>query len=136
LPFKNSTFDIVFLRLAPLGPHGVPNAKAAFDLLKPGGWFFEAGWAPGKHETPPTEWAIQNGYASAEHHIWQYQHKVSKEEHAATLVEERFLLSVWEEGKSAEEAREIVTKMKIQPIGDGDVEKMTQENLLIAQKPM
>ena len=27
-PFKDASFDVVLLRLAPLGPHGVPNVRA------------------------------------------------------------------------------------------------------------
>ena len=33
LPFRKETFDLVFLRLAPLGEHGMPNVQAAFQLL-------------------------------------------------------------------------------------------------------
>lgn len=132
LPFKDGFFDIVFLRLAPLGAHGVPNVRAAFELLRPGGWFFEARWRAGKREILQPEWAIQHGYASTEHHTWQYERVVSDEEYAAGLLEERFLISVMEEGKSAQEAMEIVSRMeRLTGVG----RKMTHESLLIAQKP-
>ena len=87
LPFEMESFDILLLRLAPLGAHGVPNVEAAFQLLKPGGWFFDAGWAPQAYETPKTEWTIQHGHEGAEHHVWQYGRVQTEEERAAREVE-------------------------------------------------
>ena len=124
LPFEDESFDIVLLRLAPLGPHGVPNAQASFQLLKPGGWLFEAGWKRERFETPPTEWAIQHGFESAEHHVWQYWRAQTEQERAAVEVESKRLVSLG--GPSWREAREKVE--------DGVYLKMTHENLLIAQK--
>ena len=60
---KEQHFDIVFIRLAPLGPHGVSKVQAARTLLQPGGWLFDAGWQETRYETPATEWALQHGYA-------------------------------------------------------------------------
>ena len=124
LPFKDESFDIMLLRLAPLGPHGVPNVEASFGLLKPGGWYFEAGWEHERYETPPTEWAIQHGYESAEHHVWQYWRTQTEKERAAEEVESKRLVSLG--GPSWRETREKVE--------DGVYLKMTHENLLIAQK--
>jgi SAM-dependent methyltransferase len=133
LPFKNRTFDIVFCRLAPLGAHGVPNVQAAFELLKPGGWFFEAGWEPGRFETPQTEWAIQHGFAHAEHHVWQYERPVSGDECVARLLETTYLSSVME-GKPAEEARKIASDVVSRHEYDGQDLTMTHENLTISHK--
>jgi SAM-dependent methyltransferase len=124
LPFKNASFDIVFLRLSPLGPRGVPSVQVAFELLKPGGWLFEAGWKKERYETPPTEWAIQHGFESAEHHVWQYWRAQTEQERAAAAVEFERLVSLG--GSSSKETREKVE--------DGVYFKVTHENLLIAQK--
>jgi SAM-dependent methyltransferase len=124
LPFEDASFDIVFLRLAPLGPHGVPNAQAAFELLKPGGWLFQAGWEKERFETPPAEWAIQHGFESAAHHVWQYWRAQTEQERAAMEVESKRLISLG--GPPGREIRE--------KIEDGVYLKMTHENLLIAQK--
>lgn len=126
LPFEMESFDVVFVRLAPLGPRGVPSAQAGFELLKPGGWFFQAGWKPERHETPPTEWAIQHGYESAEHHVWQYWRVQTRPEHAAMQLERERLAAFGD--RFAEKARE-------RPLEDGRVARMIEENLLIAQKP-
>ena len=124
LPFEDESFDIVLLRLAPLGPREVPSAQASFQLLEPGGWLFQAGWKRERFETPPTEWAIQHGFESAEHHVWQYWRAQTEQERAAVEVEFERLVSLG--GPSGKEKRE---KVK-----DGVYLKMTHENLLIAQK--
>lgn len=130
LPFKNEAFDILFLRLAPLGPHGVPNAQAAFELLKPGGWYFDAVWEREQFETPPTEWAIQHGYGYAEHHVWRYFRLQSEEE---GLAGQRAMdLMAKGDGSVAK-----VEEMRVgRQVGDEGILKMTVENLLIAQKPL
>jgi len=130
LPFRDGIFDIVFLRLAPLGPRDVPAIQASFELLKPGGWFFEAGWEKGV-ETPPTEWAIQHGYEYAEHHVWQYKRIQSEEEYLAGLIEELMLV----EGKSLEEAKTIMSNVNLPQERSRGIPKMIHESLLIAQKP-
>jgi SAM-dependent methyltransferase len=119
LPFPDQWFDILFLRLAPLGPHGVPNVTAGYQLLKPGGWYFEAGWERQAYQGTWTGWAIQHGFEHAEHHAWQYPRKVTEEEERARQVEQAAF--------PADSKTE-------HPIYAGNV-KMTIENLLIAQKP-
>jgi len=72
------SFDIVLVRLAPLGFHGVPNAQAALRLLKPGGTFFTARWSSNWWQegfTPPHLWCLQLGYESAETHTWRSSSK-------------------------------------------------------------
>lgn len=125
LPFEDESFDIVLARLAPLGPRGVPNTQVAFELLQPGGWFFEAGWRAEQYETPPTEWAIQHGFESAVHHVWQYWRAQTEQERAAMEVEFERLASLIKPSR-------IETREKVE---DGVRLKMTHENLLIAQKP-
>jgi SAM-dependent methyltransferase len=126
LPFHEESFDLVFLRLAPLGEHGMPNLEAAFHLLKPGGWLFKAGWNLVHEETPWTEGAIQLGYESAEVHEWQYSRLRTLEEYSASRVEQ-------------ERAVAFGARLKIDPIlpqvGD-HVVSMTYENLRIARKPL
>jgi len=134
LPFKNESFDIVFLRLAPLGRHGIPSVQASFELLKPGGWYFEAGWEQDRYETPPTEWAIQHGYESAEHHVWQYRRLQTQQEYIATQIERERLLSLG--CKSVKEAEEQETGIEHHRDKDGSVFLMTHERLLMAQKPI
>lgn len=131
LPFKDESFDIVFLRLAPLGARGIPNVQAGFELLKPGGWYFEAAWEKEQYETPPTEWAIQHGYENAEHHVWQYHRTQTEQEHSAWQIEQERLASLG--CKSAKEVQEQESGVRNE---DGSVLKMTIENLLIAQKPV
>jgi SAM-dependent methyltransferase len=119
LPFQDASFDILFLRLAPLGPHGVPNVTVGHQLLKPGGWYFEAGWDR-KYENSWTDWAIQHGFEHAEHHSWQYPRYV-------VTVEEALAWQV--------EGAEFPADLKEQSsIIKGNV-RITIENLLIAQKP-
>jgi SAM-dependent methyltransferase len=133
LPFPPASFDVVLVRLAPLGPHGVPNVRAGFELLKPGGWYFEAGWEPKRYDTPPTEWAIQHGFASAEHHIWQYRRVHSPAERACRRIELEAMAALGGESAAAALAAEQTEPAPTLP--DGSVWKMTRENLLIAQKP-
>jgi hypothetical protein len=127
LPFQDGTFDIVFLRLAPLGAHGVPNVRAGYDLLRPGGWYFEAGWAPTRYETPPTAWAIQHGYASAEHHEWQYWRVQSAQEHAANQIHQDRMICMGAPAQGDTAAT--------RPNADGSLTVLTHENLTIAHKP-
>jgi hypothetical protein len=118
-----------------LGPHGVPNVEAAFGLLKPGGWYFEAGWKKEQFETAPTEWAIQHGYESAEHHAWQYRRRQTAEEHTAMQTEMAHLARMAEGSKLADKAREALLNQEDGHEGDGGFLRMTHETLLIAQKP-
>jgi ubiquinone/menaquinone biosynthesis C-methylase UbiE/uncharacterized protein YbaR (Trm112 family) len=124
LPFRKESFDIVFLRLAPLGEHRVDNELAAFHLLKPGGWLFKAGWQPRHRDTTPwTEQAIQFGYECAETHEWQYPRVKTMEEYAASRVEaERKIAFGAPNGSPPEEPASLVS--------------MTFENLRIARKPL
>jgi SAM-dependent methyltransferase len=119
LPFPDHSFDILFMRLAPLGPHGVPNVAAGFQLLKPGGWYFEACWERPQYDLTWTGWAIQHGFQQAEHHSWQYPRKVTAEEERARQVEQAAFPELQKETS---------------PVHPGNV-KITIENLLIAQKP-
>jgi SAM-dependent methyltransferase len=125
LPFEDASFDIVLERLAPLGPRGVPSARAAFELLKPGGWLFEGGWKRPPFETPPAEWAIQHGFESAEHHVWQYWRAQTERGQVAMEVERERMASLGRPFQGE-------TREKVE---DGVRLKMTHENLLIAQKP-
>ncbi len=129
LPFQDGTFDIVYVRLAPLGAHGVPNVQAAFELLKPGGWHFEAAWVKEQFDVPPTEWAIQHGFDSAEHHSWQCQRVVTEEEVAAKRIEQDHLLRQFEKAGKMKRGPAIPENL------DGGI-VMTYENLIIARKPL
>jgi SAM-dependent methyltransferase len=133
LPFKNECFDIVFLRLAPLGAHEIPNVQAGYELLKPGGWYFEAGWEQARYETPPTEWAMRHGFESVEHHEWRYWRRQTEQEQTAAQVELAHLAS---------QACQTVMKTQPQtrdaesPPGEGgSIPKLTHEYVLIAHKP-
>jgi SAM-dependent methyltransferase len=130
LPFKNALFDIVLVRLAPLGSHGVPNVQAAFKLLQPGGWLFEAGWKSGPFDTPPTELALIHGYESAEHHVWQYHRIQTEQEFAAMQTEMDYLFFMKEEDKPPDETKVITNHQ-----GNRSFLKLTYENVLIARKP-
>ena len=119
LPFLLSSFDILFLRLVPFGPHGVPNVTAGYQILKPGGWYFEACWDREQYEDTWTAWALKHGFEHAEQHTWQYYRPVTEEEELARKVEQAAWQAVQKETSSAYFS---------------DV-RMTTENLLIAQKP-
>jgi len=119
LPFPDASFDILFLRLAPLGPHGVPNVSAGYQILKPGGWYFEAGWDREQYEDTWTSWALKHGFEHAEQHTWQYPRPVTEEEKLAWQVEQ----AAWP------------ADQKVTSSGYFSNVKMTTENLLIAQKP-
>jgi SAM-dependent methyltransferase len=126
LPFREESFDLIFLRLAPLGEHGMPNVQASFQLLKPGGWLFKAGWKPVREEIPWTEGAIQLGYESAEVHEWQYPRLKTREEYAAGLVECERAIAFGAPGK----------KESIPPLTGDHIVTTTYENLRIARKPL
>lgn len=128
LPFAAESFDLLLLRLAPLGPHGQSNIEAAYPLLRPGGWFFEAGWDKPQLETPPTAWALQHGYATAEQHTWQYYRWISTEEDRARQIEQGRLFSL--KPGLADRAHAAV----MSPGGD-KLQLMVVETLLMAQKP-
>jgi SAM-dependent methyltransferase len=129
LPFAEAFFDVVLVRLASLGPRGVPKVRAAFELLRPGGWYFQAGWEQRQYETPPTEWAIQHGYERAEHHVWQYRRLVTEEEHLAMQKEQARLASIDGSRYPGNPEAEPGTGE------NGHIWRMTQESLLIARKP-
>jgi SAM-dependent methyltransferase len=120
LPFLLSSFDILFLRLAPLGPHGIANIAAGYPLLKPGGWYFEACWDRERYEDTWTAWAIQHGFENAEHHTWQYLRTVTEEEKFARTIEQ----AAWP-ADHKETSSGYISNVR-----------MTIENLLIAQKPL
>lgn len=132
MPFGKETFDIVFLRLAPLGPRGIPAVQVAFDLLKPGGWYFEASWERERFETPPTQWATEHGFESAECHTWRYRRVQSDEEYLAGLVDAPRRPY---EFVDLEKAKAFVSDMKRLHGTDEGISVITEETLLIAQKP-
>ena len=133
LPFESESFDILLLRLAPLGPHVLPNVQAGYELLKPGGWYFEAGWKPARYETPPVEWAVQNGFESAYWYEWGYRRTQTAQERRAFQFElERLAL---QGSRSAKEALEQGGVSQIGMDEAGSIQKVTYEHLLIARKP-
>jgi SAM-dependent methyltransferase len=119
LPFPDASFDILLLRLAPLGSHGVPNVSAGYQILKPGGWYFEACWDREQYEDTWTAWALKHGFEHAEQHTWQYPRLVTEEEEHAWQTEQ----AAWP------------ADHKRMPLSNTDNVRMTIENLLIAQKP-
>jgi SAM-dependent methyltransferase len=135
LPFQSGIFDIILVRLAPLGPSGVPNVQAGFELLKPAGWYFGAGWKNVQVETPPTEWAIQHGYESAEYHEWQYRRIQHEEERIAWQYEQEYLLTMMKRKYPNDTSERTGSDSNVIQDRDGHILKMTYENVLIAQKP-
>jgi SAM-dependent methyltransferase len=123
LPFREESFDVILLRLAPLGENGISNVQAAFHLLKPGGWLFKAGWNLRREETPWTEQAIQVGYESAESHEWQYTRQKTREEYDASRVE-------------CERAIAFGAPFAPMPLEPISLVSMTWENLRITQKSL
>lgn len=136
LPFQPGVFDIVFVRLAPLGPRGVPNVQAGLQLLKPGGWYFGAGWEKEHHETLPTEWAIQHGYQSAEYHEWQYPRVQTEEEYIARQIEQTALLAMQERAKPTDTSELMSSGSGRHQGPGGSILEMIQEHVLIARKPV
>ena len=116
-----------------MGPHGVPNVEAGFELLKPGGWYLQAGWEQARYETPPTEWAIQGGHRSAEYHVWQHWREQTEQERVAVRIEHERLASLGCE--SAKRTGEQTLELRGCHGRGGNVMRMTHESLLIAQKP-
>jgi SAM-dependent methyltransferase len=138
LPFQASIFDIVFIRLAPLGRREVPKVQAGFELLKPGGWYFDAGWEQEQFEIPPTEWALQHGYESAEFHGWQYYRVQSEEEYIASQAEQKHPmhpLAMQKGGTVIDASKEMRFDSRNNQVSGRAILKMTQEHVLIAQKP-
>jgi len=135
LPVENGSFDIVLARLAPLGAHGVPNVQAAFELLKPGGWYFEAQWEKETYETPATEFVMQHGFTYVEHHAWRYSLMVSIEAHRASLLELQRLAALG--GRKAQEAaaRQSLADVNALAHQQQTIPRLMEENLLIARKP-
>jgi SAM-dependent methyltransferase len=123
LPFQEECFDLVFLRLSPLGEHEIWNVQAAFQLLKPGGWLFKAGWSLRQEEIPWTKAVIQIGYESAEVHEWQYLRTKTAEEYAASRLE-------------GERAIAFGAQNKPLPVEPESLVSMTYENLRIAHKTL
>ncbi len=132
--FLDEHFDILLLRLAPLGPHGVPNVQAGYALLKPGGWYVAAGWKQTRYATSPTEWAMQHGYESAEQHEWQYWRAQTAQERTASQFElGRLAAQGWQ---PTEDSLQCEEKVRCSSGDDGTVLKMTYEHVLIARKPL
>ena len=127
LPFKDGTFDIVWVRLAPLSPKGSTKGasdRRALALLKPGGWYFAAGW---KEEWCSVEDLIEYGYTNVEHHRWQYPYVYGDEEHLGLELEA---------GRSPEEAKALIEERKQEQNRSDGWESLKGEHLLIAQKPV
>ena len=135
LLFQSGIFDIILVRLTPLRPSGVPNVQAGFELLKPAGWYFSAGWKNERFETPPTEWAIQHGYESAEYHEWQYRRIQHEEERIAWQYEQEYLLPMLKRNYPIDTSERTSSDSDDIQDSDGNILKMTHENVLIAQKP-
>jgi hypothetical protein len=110
------------------------DGEAAFELLKPGGWYFEAGWEPKRYDTPPTEWAIQRGFASAEHHVWQYRRVQTAPEQVARRLELARMADLGSESARVAQVAEAAEADGEDPTSSAL--RMTRENLLIAQKPV
>jgi SAM-dependent methyltransferase len=87
LPFAPGSFDVVFVRLTPLGARGVPAVRAAFELLRPGGWYVDAAWSRERYATPPARWATEHGFETAEERTWCYPRLRSEEEYVASLID-------------------------------------------------
>lgn len=133
LPFEQESFDIVFLRLASLGGHGVPNVQAGFELLKPGGWYFEAGWEQARYDTSPTDWAVEHGFDYAEEHEWQYYRIQNDTERAASEME---LDRLVHQGGHAALKTHLQTRITTEASRPDSLrEVLTFEHLLIARKP-
>ncbi len=132
LPFPDGWFDVVFLRLAPLGPKGVPNVQAAHALLKPGGWYFEASWRRERFDTPPTQWATDHGFESAEHHCWRYPRLQSEEERLAARIEGSRIAD--SAGAAASREGLASPAMSRQDVVGG-ILVVTDEELLVAREP-
>ena len=135
LPFQTAIFDIILVRLAPFGPSGVPREQVGFDLLKPGGWYFSAGWKNERFETPPTEFAFQHGYENAEYHEWQYRRRQHEEERLAWQYEQGYLLPMMKRKYGNDTSVKISSDSDDIQDRDGHILKMTHEHVLIAQKP-
>jgi SAM-dependent methyltransferase len=136
LPFGANVFDILLIRLAPLGARGVPNVQAAFEWLKPGGWYFEAGWEQERYETPPTDWALQHGYETAEHHVWHYPRLQTEEEYLAWRVEGKRIQEMMGTGVVKNDAQAVCFDAGDHRGSQQRFLKITQENVFIAQKPV
>jgi hypothetical protein len=106
--------------------------QAGYALLRTTGWYFEAGWTPGRYETPPTEWAMQHGFENAEHHEWRYWLPQSEQERAASKIEMARLASQGCQKAKMPEHR--IIKMQDESGEEGSVQVLTEEHLLIAQK--
>ncbi len=86
LPFVRNTFHIILVRLAPFKPSDQPNP--GFHLLRPGGTFFEASTTRGERfDIPPTQWATEIGFESAEYRIWRYTRFLYEEEYLADMID-------------------------------------------------
>jgi SAM-dependent methyltransferase len=83
MPFRNSVFDIVLNRLAPMDP------LESFRLLRSGGYAVEAGWCDARwqeigqvfgkdrritfpRDLEPKEALFQAGFSEAESHSWRF----------------------------------------------------------------
>lgn len=130
LPFADESFDVVLARLAPLGAHGTSNAEAACKLLRPGGWYYSAGWDPVRYEIPPTEWAVRHGYESAEQHEWQYWRPQTERERAAWRTEQGRVAAQYR--RAGKEPRHWDPRTRED--SDGFVQVMTREHVVIAQR--
>ena len=134
LPFQRAIFDIILVRLAPLGLSGVPSVQAGFELLKPGGWYFSAGWKNERFETSPTEFAFQHGYESAEYHEWQYRRMQHEEERVAWQYEQEYLLPMLKRKYADDTSERTRSDLDDAQDRDGQILKMTHEHVLIAHK--
>ncbi len=126
LPFRDGSFDLVFLRLAPLGEPGTWNVQVAFQLLKPGGWLFKAGWDLVQDVPPWSVSAIRLGFECAEVHEWLYSRLKTQEEEAAHLVEQALA-----------DAYDVHPGKGLAPCAGYDrIDSNTWEHLKIARRPL
>ena len=126
MPFKDETFDLVFIRLSAFQPSGSSKGvreRRVLDQLKSGGWYFDAGWKA-EHCTP--EDLIESGFTNVEHHRWQYPYVYEDEEHLGLELES---------GRTVEEAQSLIEERKREQNRNHGWEALRGEHLLIAQKP-
>jgi SAM-dependent methyltransferase len=124
MPFAPESFDIIFQRLAPFNAKGMERKEKdqrLLDLLAPGGHYVFAGWQD--EYDGSCQVYLDNGFARAQHHRWQYPYELEAQE---------FVGGQMERGASRDEAEALLKEAQNKTNG---LSILRKEHLFIAQKP-
>jgi hypothetical protein len=81
------------------------------------------------------EWTLQHGFAAAEFHKWQYYRVQTEEEYLAWDTEQKQLLAMRNHRKATDSKVRTWADASCTQCSDKEFLKMTDEHVIISQRP-